>query len=360
MKILFFTNEHKNLPGAQRCYIISRELQKIGIQSDIINTVDFLGYNQSLLNKTINDVDKIKTQIKIYNKIKNEKGAILYLQRIDYHIIAPLFLKKVYGNQLILDIDDWALDANFFHGLSFFRSFKMNNMFKRVASLSDACVTIGFRLKKLLELYNNNVICIPPLVSTHDLFIKGKNNEFIFSWIGTIFRDDDLENIKFVINAFKLFCQKIKQPNVYLDIVGGGPLSDKLNIFKDENQIRIKNWLNKKELENYLKNIDVGLIPLVNNSNYNIYKSPTKFFDFMSFGKPVIVSNIGEINDLVLQIQNGFRLENSLRSWSVAMSSLYKHTKEKEQLGLNGYRATQREFGLSESINKIHGLLRNL
>lgn len=360
MKILFFTSEQKNLPGARRCYVLSRELQKIGIQSDVINTVDFLEHNQSLSKNKINDIDKIKTQIKIYNKIKNEKEAILYLQRIDYHIIAPLFLKKVYGNKLILDIDDWALDANFFRGLSFFRSFKMNNIFKKVASLSDACISISFHLKRLLELYNNNVICVPPLVGAHDFSIKGKNKEFIFSWIGTIFRDDDLENIRFIIDAFKLFSSKIKRPNVYLDIVGGGPFFDKLNIFKNENQIRIKNWLNKEELESYLKNIDVGLIPLANNSNYNIHKSPTKFFDFMSFGKPVIVSNIGEINDLVLQIQNGFSLENSLRSWSIAMMSLYKNTKQKEQLGLNGYWAIQKEFGLSESINKIYELLRNL
>ena len=44
-----------------------------------------------------------------YLKIVNEKDSIFYIQRVNYHCIAPLLVHKLAENKVILDIDDWEM-----------------------------------------------------------------------------------------------------------------------------------------------------------------------------------------------------------------------------------------------------------
>lgn len=367
-KIIFFTAEKgQDLPGAKRCHIIAEKLKMTNYTTSVISSADYLGTN---FDGRPNDIQKIISQIKIYNKIRNEKETIFYIQRIDYHVIAPLLASKINFNQIIIDIDDWALDANIFRGLSIMKFLRIEKILGDILKRSDGCIVLNQKLKTLIEGKVKNIIVVPPLVEWASCGKQddSKNKqEFIFCWIGTIYREDDLENISFLINSFKKFKNKLKNnypdklvSKVYLDIVGGGPLFSKLENSIKKTDTRLKVWMPAKELDKYLKNIDVGLIPLIQNINYNIYKTPTKLFDFIRFSKPVIVSDVGETGFFVKQNNVGISVDNNPINWAGAFMELYINYQKKYEISGAACQILKEKYSLQKSINNINTLITNL
>jgi len=360
MKVIFFTTESSNLPGARRCYAFSKGLAKKGIKTEVISCAEYL--NTSSLKKLyINDIKKILIQIKIYKRIFKEKDTIFYLQRVNYHCLAPLLIKKLYGNKIILDIDDWSLDANVFRGLSLFNKYKIKNLTVSIINNCFACITISKKLEKFIRQYSKKVFYIPVLTEVaKDTFIAKKNNDFVFSWIGTVYREDDLENIKFIIGAFNEFMGIVKKKNMYLDILGGGPLFDKLKKVNHGENVRIKDWIDQLKINDYLSKIKVGLIPLMQDSYYNKYKIPTKLFDYMAINKAVITSDIGETGFFVNKNKCGFALPNIKKTWIDHMCLMYNDPKLLKGLSDNGYKLIKDKYSLNKSVNTLYNIIMDI
>lgn len=358
MKIIFFTTEDKNLPGARRCHDFAMGLAEKGVETEVISCSEYLNI-KSLRNLYINDIKKVLIQIKIYKRIFKEKSAVFYLQRINYHFLAPFLVKKLYNNKIILDIDDWFLDANIFRGLSLFKNYKIDNLAKFIIKRSYACITISKKLYEFISKFNNNIFYIPVL--TEISFQTQKiNNFFIFSWMGTIYREDDLENLKFIINSFKKFYKLIKEKNVYLEILGGGSLFYKIKEIDCGENIKIRDWINPTKIKKYLINIDVGLIPLLQDSYYNTYKTPTKLFEYMASNKAVIVSNIGETGRFVIDNKCGFALPNIEEKWAEYMILIYKDAKKRKKFGNNGYNLVKNKYSFCDSIDILYNIVKGI
>lgn len=130
------------------------------------------------------------------------------------------------------------------------------------------------------------------------------------------------------IDTYKLdfaLIQKLaeRNPNLSIVLIGGKGEAEKranIKLFKKRKNIYL---LGKKDydiLPNYIKAFDVAVIPYVNNE-YTKSCAPLKLFEFLSLGKPVVVSGISiieELKEVIIYTKNydEFKkaIEDSLRN----------------------------------------------
>jgi glycosyltransferase involved in cell wall biosynthesis len=359
MNVIFFTYEEEGLAGHRRCEVIASNLKKRGHETSILNSKNFSFRLFEVLK--LGDVNKIISQIRIFNILKLEKNTIFYIQRVNYHSIAPFFCSVLNGNKLVVDIDDWSLDGNFFRGLSIFKHIKIQEFTRNILIHSSACIVISM---ELVEYYSNickKIYYLP--VITDDLHKKnvkmksGDDGVFIFSWMGTVYRNDDVENIKFIIAAFSKFLSEENVDNVFLEIIGGGTLFFEIKKFHNYKNIKIKDWIAPDKIYDYLSSIDVGLVPLLQNSNYNKYKTPTKLFDYLSAGKPVIVSEFGETNTFVKSNYCGAVAANNVDAWIKLMRSMYSDKQKLKWYAINNAKLINEKYSTKIAIDLIEMVL---
>ena len=167
----------------------------------------------------------------------------------------------------------------------------------------DGLVCVSENQEKLYKKYLNIPIkAIPCGMDLVEPVLNEREN--ILAYIGSL---DSHKGISNIISMAKILPSKYK-----ILIIGGKKKEkiDNLNKILKENgildRITITGWINKKELNNYLKRIKIGLLPLVENF-FNCYiTSPLKIYDFMSSGVPIIASDIPTINEFICDEKNGY------------------------------------------------------
>jgi glycosyltransferase involved in cell wall biosynthesis len=109
------------------------------------------------------------------------------------------------------------------------------------------------------------------------------------------------KGVSVLMEAFAL-CQT---PDAKFVLAGGrseeeiAPIRNLARKLQIENRITITGWMNYAQLEQHLAKATVGIIPLVDNFYNRYLTAPTKLFDYLAFGIPVIASDLPSIRDFV-------------------------------------------------------------
>ncbi len=224
MKIIFITREGYGLPGARiRCYNLSRELSRYGIDTKVLSFSDTLGAKDGAEELQMGFWERVKFNYLAFKALSKEKGNILYLQRFNYHAFAPYIIHMLKGNRIILDLDDWEMRENPEYYFGIYPTSKAHYFTREIAKKSIFCVAASRFLQDFLTQFNPKVYYIPTGVDT-EIFNPSLDNssekEIIFSWIGTLHKKEYIENIQFALDCFSALKKEYK--NVYFDIVGDG------------------------------------------------------------------------------------------------------------------------------------------
>ena len=91
------------------------------------------------------------------------------------------------------------------------------------------------------------------------------------------------------------------------------------------------------------RKIDIVLNPIIK-SNFNDYRSPTKFFDTTRLGAVGIYSNTAPFDAFIRNNQDGILLENNIDLWNDKISYLLSNVNERERLFLNAQKRINEEF----------------
>ncbi len=109
------------------------------------------------------------------------------------------------------------------------------------------------------------------------------------------------KGIDTVIKAFA----KMEDKSVRLILAGGRnddeiqPVRDMIDSLNIADRANITGWLSYKALENLLREATIGTLPL-KDTFYNRYlTAPSKLFDYLAFGMPVISSDMPSIRDII-------------------------------------------------------------
>ena len=227
-------------------------------------------------------------------------------------IALPAFLIKILtGKPLIFDIRDvWpdsavAINKIKKHGL-IYKFFKLVEKF--IYTKADYITCVAAPMKEyIFELSKkNNIQVVYNGASDHLLNYKRKeqniaiqSKEFVFTYAGNIGYAQDLKS---VISAFSEFLKELDDSSCRLKLIGNGPekneivsLVEKLRIVQ---QVTFLNEVPKSEISEILANSEVLIIPLISSPVFKL-TIPSKVFDYMTFGIPIIATIQGEGGDIL-------------------------------------------------------------
>lgn len=366
MKVIFITREGYGLSGARvRCYNFARALMQYGIDTEIFSFADNLGAKYGEKEFEISFSEKIKYNIKAFKILfKKEKDNIFFMQRLNYHVLAPFLVSLLRGNKIIFDCDDWNIRENSEYYLGFYPSSKMEFFTRKIAAYSNVCVTASLFLKDYLSRFSKKVYFIPTGVDTgkfKPVTSCGDNSKIIFSWIGTVYHKDMRENVEFVLDCFSALADKYA--NIFLSLAGEGryyrEIFSYIDRFEHKKRIKINGWINPDSIPSYLSGIDIGLLPLIQDTKFNRAKSPTKLFEYMAMGKPTVSSNIGEAAHIVRDGYNGF-LAGTKEEFMEKMEDLIKNPVLRYEMGNKARETVEKNYSLNVLGKRLYDMLSSI
>lgn len=364
MKIIFITREGYHLSGARvRCYNFARALRKYGISTEVFSFADNLGAKYGEKESEMSFFEKIGYNIKALKVLlKKEKDSIFFIQRMNYHALAPFLTSLLKGGRIIFDCDDWNIRENPEYRFGFYPTSKMEFLTRKIAGYSKICIAASAFLKDYIGRFNDKVYCIPTGVDT-ELFKpgnkNGNNSKITFSWIGTIYHKEMRENVRFILDCFSALADKYD--NIYLNLAGEGRYFQEINNYSDSfkcrDRIKIDGWIPPDKISGYLSNIDIGLLPLIQDTKFNRAKSPTKLFEYMAMAKPTVSSDIGEAGRI---IQNGVSgiLSKTKEGFIKGMESLILNHDLRKDMGDRARKIVEEKYSLDVLTRQLSEILK--
>ncbi|MFH0754511.1 MAG: glycosyltransferase family 4 protein [Candidatus Omnitrophota bacterium] len=316
MRIVFVTREGYESAGARvRCYNFARMLNDAGVDASVFSFADRLGAKCGEKEFEMTLWQKLWLNIKALGVLGKERKETIYiLQRVNYHVLAPLLLVVLKRGRYILDCDDWDIRENPVYHFGFYPSSKMEYLTRLVARKALLCIVASSYLQDYFKSFNARVHLIPTGVD-HDVFVpcvKADLSKVVFSWIGTAYHQPMGENLQFILDCF--FEIADQDERVILSLAGEGRYFEIMKGIvaghRHRDKVVLSDWILSDQIPGHLAGIDVGLLPLIQKTKFNQAKSPTKLFEYMSMGKPVVASRIGEAARSVRHGQTGFLAEN--------------------------------------------------
>ena len=158
------------------------------------------------------------------------------------------------------------------------------------------------------------------------------------------------KNVDVLIDAFKKVLQKI--PDARLVIIGDGPLRSKLEDKEKEakisNQIIFKGYVSENEKIKLIQQSDVLLNPSF------IEGFGLTVLEGFACEKPVIVSDVPPLPDLISDTKDGF-IVNAFDSseWAKKIIQVMSNPAQSVIMGKNGRSKLETEFSLNNKVDKI-------
>lgn len=361
MKLIFITREGHRLAGARvRCYGFAAELRQRGFETRVLSFADHLGAVDGEEESRLRLFDKIKLNYQALRELSKDKNAVFVIQRFNYHSFAPYAAHLLHRNRIILDLDDWEMRENPEYYLGFYPSSKAHFFTRYIAGKSVFCIAASRHLERFLRGVNKKVYYVPTVVDT-SLFKpaeeSGAAEKLVFSWCGTLNKEEHLENIAFALDCF---CGLRKRyPHIYFEIAADGTHRDALVRMVDRCQddtITLKRWIDPDAMPGYLAGVDIGLMPLVRDNNFNRAKSPTKLFEYMSMGKPTISGKTAECSSIVRDGESGL-LAGTKEEFTAKMQELIDDAQLRRRMGKEARRAVEKDFSLKVAGERLSGAL---
>lgn len=184
-------------------------------------------------------------------------------------------------------------------------------------------------------------------------------SHFVLLYLGDTHVRRGLET---AIRSLPLLITKI--PRVKLVIVGRNTtdyilkkLVADLNV---ETYVSFEGWQNMSLFQSYIEASEICISPLLRNKQHDIAYA-NKLFQYMSFGKPVLVSNAIAQRRLVQKTNSGLvHLENDEKDFANKVLELHANEELRKALGNRGKNFIENEFNWEETSKELINLYKNL
>jgi len=196
-------------------------------------------------------------------------------------------------------------------------------------------------------------------VKTYSSIINKFKNNFVILYLGdTAIRRGLLTAIK----ALPILIEKI--PAIKLVIVGSNTtdsiLIETVTNLKLNKYVDFEGWQNVETFPSYIKASNICISPLYRNMQHDVAYA-NKLFQYMSFGKPVLVSNATAQKNLIEKINAGLvHKEKDTNDFAKKVIELYTNESLCLKLGENGKQFIENEFNWEKTSEKLIDLYQNL
>lgn len=171
-------------------------------------------------------------------------------------------------------------------------------------------------------------------------------------------RHVERKGVNVLINAFNLVHGKIPHR---LIVVGDGPertvwenLAERLGLGP---RVKFTGWISDTELSEQYRRCSFFVLPAVYDKHGDTEGLGVVMIEAMSYGKPVIASNVGGITDVVEHGVNGLLVPSGDASaLAEAMMQLADNEKLRQMLGKNAKRSVDARFNWNRIIDNLIAL----
>ncbi|MEW6585277.1 MAG: glycosyltransferase family 4 protein [Nitrospirota bacterium] len=167
--------------------------------------------------------------------------------------------------------------------------------------------------------------------------------KFTLGRIGSVYQDNGIEEL---VEGFRLASKNID--NIELLLAGRVFDSYKETFARTVNglgnRVTVSGAFNSDEMPHLYDRIDVSVI-IYHRSAWFKNITPTKFFDSLAMGVPVIVSDMGGLREILERYRCGIVVdETNPREVADAITMLYENPDLRHEMGLNGLRAIEENY----------------
>ena len=290
--------------------------------------------------------------------------------------LAPLLASKMIHCPLVIEVNGWILDELKMVGypewkLRFF-AFCQKHNFRGSTKIIAVSSGIKELIQKQYGIEDSKVVVISNGTDAHTfrpldmIMCKRKlglpvNQDYV-GFIGSCYPHHGLEHL---IDCAPLVLEEF--PTVRFMIAGDGA--------------KRQEWQTKVHQMGLTEHFDFpGMIPLekapyyINSfaicvgpwkkrfaSKTGFLGSPLKLFDYMACGRPVVVSRIKGVTEIVDGYRTGLTVDvENLKEFAETLIRLLKDERLRDTMGKNGRNVVEREFTWEVTARKIVGLLQEL
>jgi glycosyltransferase involved in cell wall biosynthesis len=237
---------------------------------------------------------------------------------------------------------------------------------EKVESLSngifDAVITVTPKIYDRFKQINQQTVQIRNFPFIRELGVNTSGNNWgarsnSVTYIGSITHD---RGIYTMIKALKL---AQRSAPVRLVLCGKFPVKsveENVKSLPDYNAVDYRGFLTREDIIKVLDEVKAGLVVIHPNSHF-IFAYPTKLFEYMSAGIPVIASDFPLLREIVEETQCGL-LVDPLDPKAIADAICYilEHPEEAVRMGENGKNAVKTTYNWENEKATLFTLYENL
>ena len=249
----------------------------------------------------------IQSVVKIVSHLILNKVDIVHIHMSHtgsfYRKYILLKISKLFGTKVIIHL----------HGSEFKKFYDSTNktskiLIKDMLIKSDKFIVLGENWYKAIKSIeeNTNIKILFNTVEIPDDTVKYNNNGKKVLFLGSLVKRKGIFELVEVIRNLK-DKSILDKYNVEFIIGGSGKeesnLKRKILDYNLERYINLAGWVDGKKKDELIKNSDIFVLPSHNEG------LPVAILEAMSYGLPIISTNVGSINEAVFDNKNGFLVD---------------------------------------------------
>lgn len=217
--------------------------------------------------------------------------------------------------------------------------------------MRDHFLKTGVPNKKIKIVYNGTDLNIfkPGIINENLKAELGLLGKFVVSYIGTMGLS---QGLSFALEAAKQL--QFDYPEIHFLFVGDGAERDNLIALSKELKLTNVTFLPSQPrsiVPDLYRLTDVAMV-LLKNLPIFYHAKPSKLFEIMASGVPVILGVAGEVQQVVMEAEAGFCIEpENIQQLSKAIVDIYTQPDLKEQFTLNSRRYVEEHYNRQNLAN---------
>lgn len=344
MTIHFFTEGDREMASSRvRAYMVHDRLHEFGVNSTI-HHVEALPWWELSLRRIRQFKDNF---LALWKSGAND---VIYLQRVVHQwdfIFLVLIFRVLFRRRMVFDFDD-AIYLN--------KPLKT----KILTFLSWGVVVGSHLLHDWASSRHDHVIIIPTCVElgsyNKEGLEKGSDDIIKVGWVGE--GPEHYEGLRILNKSFHLL-EDERIDNFTFELLGAMGEEKIYELFEDINNCNFAchDWVDPENVSDYIKEFDIGVMPLPDDE-WHRGKCALKALEYMAYGIPTVVSNVGENAYVIEDEESGFLVE-SPQEWADSLLRLMEDCDLRRKIGERGRKVVEKKFSYKANIPKLLSWLEN-